>query len=65
MSGATYVCGPDPKCLDPHPARWHCHRGHDGAEPDVCLLKCCGGPGLAMWQMRGFASEAAMKENDF
>lgn len=46
MSGATYVCGPDPKCLDPHPHRWHCMRGHEGAPPDVCLLKCCGGPGL-------------------
>lgn len=64
ISGATYICGPPSDCADPHPHRWYCMRGHPGAEPGVCLLKCCGGPGLADWQIRGFADEAAMKEAD-
>lgn len=64
MPRATYVCETDPTCLDPHPSRWYCHRGHDGAAPGVCLLRCCGGPGLADWQVRGFATEAAMKAAD-
>jgi hypothetical protein len=64
MPRATYVCEPDPACLDPHPSRWYCMRGHDGAEPGVCLLRCCGGPGLADWQVRGFDTEAAMKAAD-
>lgn len=28
-------------CADPHPMRWYCMRGHDGAAPDVCPLEKC------------------------
>lgn len=58
------VCETDPECRDPHPNRWYCMRGHEGAPPGVCLLKHCGGPGLAEWQIRGFPSESAMKKAD-
>ena len=40
------VCGPDPKCFDPHRHRWHCMRGHaeevgGPALPGYCPLTKC------------------------
>lgn len=33
--------GARPDCADPHPMRWYCMRGHDGAPRDVCPLEKC------------------------
>lgn len=42
MSTTTVIiCEPPTDCADPHPCRWYCMGGHDGAEPGVCPLKRC------------------------
>lgn len=40
-TGPVIICEPRTDCADPHPHRWHCMRGHDGAEPGVCPLTVC------------------------
>lgn len=35
------TCGPAATCADPNVNRWHCMRGHDGADADVCPLTVC------------------------
>jgi hypothetical protein len=40
-SGAVIICGPRKDCADPHPHRWYCMRGHDGAADGVCPLAKC------------------------
>lgn len=38
---AVIICEPRQDCADPNVNRWHCMRGHDGAEPNVCPLAVC------------------------
>lgn len=35
------ICQPRTDCVDPHSARWHCMRGHDGAAEGDCPLEAC------------------------
>ncbi len=35
------ICEPRSDCVDRNIHRWHCMRGHDGAEPGVCPLAKC------------------------
>lgn len=37
---SVIICEPNPTCVDPHPARWYCHRGHDAPRGICPLAKC-------------------------
>lgn len=45
MTGPMTMCGPDPKCADPHAHRWYCMRGHALDDkpkvPGACPLDVC------------------------